>query len=51
VYVISSLPQPEIEAALKDLRFDEVIDKWMYGKPVGAPEPNPGFTPYSIWWD
>ena len=51
VYVISSLPQEEIEAALDGLGFDEVVAKWMYGRPASAPEPRAGFTPYSIWWD
>jgi hypothetical protein len=51
VYVISSLPQNAIESALERLRFDQVSAEWMYGKPASAPEPKPGFTPYSIWWD
>lgn len=51
VYVISSLQQSEIEAALEDMRFDEVTAGWIYGKPNSAPEPNAGFTPYSVWWD
>ncbi|MGF6228610.1 hypothetical protein QFZ27_002565 [Inquilinus ginsengisoli] len=51
VYVISSLPQSEIEDALIVLRFDEVLAKWMYGKPPAAAEPKPGFAPYSVWWD
>ncbi len=51
VYVISSLPQGEIEAALGELMFDEITPAWMYGKPASAPEPIAGFTSYSIWWD
>ncbi|MFE0756043.1 hypothetical protein ACFW16_18930 [Inquilinus sp. NPDC058860] len=51
VYVISSLRQSEIESALAGLRFDEVVAKWMYGKPPAVAEPRPGFTPYSVWWD
>lgn len=51
VYVISSLPRGEIEMAVRDLGFDEVSAEWMYGKPRSAPEPLPGFTPYSVWWD
>lgn len=51
VYVISSLSQDDIERALANLRFDEVVAKWMYGRPPVAPEPKPGFTPYSVWWD
>lgn len=51
VYVISSLTQSEIEAALGDLKFDEITSDWMYGKPASAPEPKTGFTAYSVWWD
>lgn len=51
VYVISSLPQSDIEDALRHLRFDEVLSDWMYGKPTSAPEPKQGFVPYSVWWD
>jgi hypothetical protein len=45
VYVISSLSQAEIVAALAPLKFDEVVAGWMYGKPASAPTPQPGFTP------
>ena len=51
VYVISSLSQAEIKAALSSLKFDEVSSGWMYGKPVSAPVPKSGFKPYSVWWD
>ena len=51
VYVISSLPQSEIETALRSLSFDEVTPEWLYGKPLSAPEPFDGFTAYSVWWD
>jgi hypothetical protein len=51
VYVISSLPQDEIEAALEGLGFDEVVAGWIYGRPESAPRPEAGSTPYSVWWD
>jgi hypothetical protein len=51
IYVISSLPQSEIESALHNLMFDEVFAGWMCGKPVSIPEPRSGFAAYSIWWD
>jgi hypothetical protein len=51
VYVLSSLPRSEIEAALELLKFDKVVDGWVYGKPMAAPEPKPNFLPYSVWWD
>jgi hypothetical protein len=51
VYVLSSLTQSDIEAALADLLFDEVHCGWMYGKPASAPQPDKGFSAYSVWWD
>ena len=51
VYVISSLPQSELESALKKLSFDEITPEWMCGKPLSAPHPRAGFTAYTVWWD
>lgn len=51
VYVLSSLPQSDIEASLAELMFDEVNSGWMYGKPPSAPDPKTGFAAYSVWWD
>jgi hypothetical protein len=51
VYVVSSLAQTEIESSLAHLLFSEVSEGWMYGKPASAPEPDAGFTPFSVWWD
>src|SRR5262249_26693185 len=51
IYIITSAPQKEIETWVSPLLPDEVHAEWMYGKPAAAPEPKPGMTPYSVWWD
>ena len=48
IYVISSLPQADVEAALAQLLFDEVSIGWMYGKPAFAPDPKGDFAAYSV---
>lgn len=51
VCVISSIAEEEIASALNMLRFDDLVAGWMYGRPKSAPDPKPGFIPYSLGWD
>lgn len=51
VYIISELSMEGLKARLTDLQPDEIYEKWMYGKPINAPEIKDGFSIYSVWWD
>lgn len=51
VYIVTSASAENIEEWLGPLKPDEVHPEWMYGKPPAAPEPHPGMTAYSVWWD
>ena len=51
VYIISKLSIEELKLKLTDLQPDEIYEKWMYGKPINAPEIKSGYSIFSVWWD
>lgn len=51
IHIYTSAKRSDVEQWISNFAADGVIKGWPYGKHPSAPEPQNGYTVYSVCWD